>query len=92
MFVSFDVNRSYVGLYGLSLKPRIRLIKGITSTSIVNHCFRGQITLLIFFFFPGKEGKRVREKVRKLALKVEEDHFEDDLEMVIIISVFILLI
>lgn len=29
-----------------------------------------------------KEGKKIREKIRKLASKVEEDEFSQDLEMV----------
>ena len=32
--------------------------------------------------FPGKEGKKLRSKVKKIAKKVEEDEFEEDLEMV----------
>lgn len=35
---------------------------------------------------PGKEGKKIREKVRKIATKVEEDEFDDDLEMVILVD------
>ena len=32
--------------------------------------------------YSAKDGKKVREKIRKLASKVEEDEFSDDLEMV----------
>ncbi|KAJ8312568.1 hypothetical protein KUTeg_009941 [Tegillarca granosa] len=35
----------------------------------------------------GKEGKKIREKVRNIATKVEEDEFDDDLEMVNIIQI-----
>ncbi|XP_005100450.1 ribosome maturation protein SBDS [Aplysia californica] len=35
---------------------------------------------------PAKEGKRVRESIRKLALEVEVDNFNDELEMVILVD------
>lgn len=35
---------------------------------------------------PAKEGKKVREKIRKLALEVEADNFDDELEMVILVD------
>ncbi|GFR93532.1 ribosome maturation protein SBDS [Elysia marginata] len=35
---------------------------------------------------PGNEGKKVRESIRKLALQVDEDTFDDDLEMVILVD------
>ncbi|PVD33078.1 hypothetical protein C0Q70_08527 [Pomacea canaliculata] len=35
---------------------------------------------------PAKEGHKVREKVKKLSTKVEEDEFEDDLEMVVLVD------
>lgn len=36
----------------------------------------------ILYINVGKSGKKVREHLRKLALEIEEDSFEDDLEMV----------
>lgn len=35
---------------------------------------------------PGKEGKKLRGKIKKIAKKVEEDDFEEDLEMVVLID------
>jgi len=35
---------------------------------------------------PAKEGKRVRDSIRKLALEVEEDKVEEELEMVILVD------
>jgi|ERR1711971_471168 len=35
---------------------------------------------------PAKEGKKVRENIRKLALEIEEDTFEHELEMVILVD------
>lgn len=35
---------------------------------------------------PGKEGKKLRSKVRKIAKKVEEDEFDEDVEMVVLID------
>jgi len=35
---------------------------------------------------PGREGKKVREKVKKLATKVEEDTFDEHLEMVVLVD------
>lgn len=35
---------------------------------------------------PGKEGKKLRSKIKKIAKKVEEDDFEEDLEMVVLID------
>ena len=40
----------------------------------------------LFLFVSAKEGKKVREKIRKLALEVEVDNFDDELEMVSINS------
>ena len=34
------------------------------------------------FYFVAKEGKKLRSKIKKIAKKVEEDDFEEDLEMV----------
>ncbi|ESO11516.1 hypothetical protein HELRODRAFT_166516 [Helobdella robusta] len=35
---------------------------------------------------PAKDGKKVREKIRKLASKIEEDAFDDDLHMVFLVD------
>lgn len=35
---------------------------------------------------PSKEGKKLRSKVKKIAKKIEEDDFEEDLEMVVLID------
>ena len=45
----------------------------------------------LFVCFAGAEGKKVRDSVRKLALQVDEDSFDDDLEMVRFSSVFVFL-
>jgi len=35
---------------------------------------------------PAKDGKRLRESIRKLALEVEDDRFDGDLEMIILVD------
>ncbi|XP_050410050.1 ribosome maturation protein SBDS [Patella vulgata] len=35
---------------------------------------------------PAKEGKKLREKIKKIATQIEEDTFEEDLEMVVLID------
>lgn len=36
-------------------------------------------------FVLAKDGKKLREKIKKLAKKIEEEDFSDDLEMVLIL-------
>ena len=36
----------------------------------------------LFLFIIGREAKKVKEKVKKLATKVESEEFSDDLELV----------
>ena len=45
----------------------------------------------LFVCFAGAEGKKVRDSVRKLALQVDEDTYDDDLEMVRFSSLFVFL-
>lgn len=45
---------------------------------------RAQMKLRIFI--PAREAKKVKEKVKKLATKVEEEHFDGDLEMVVLVD------
>ena len=37
---------------------------------------------IIIVMIAAREAKKVKEKVKKLSTKVEEEHFDDDLEMV----------
>jgi ribosome maturation protein SDO1 len=58
----------------------IKLLKESGSIQIQ----RAQMRLKVFV--PAKDGKKVREKIRKLASKVESDDFSGDLEMVFLVD------
>ncbi|XP_060067862.1 ribosome maturation protein SBDS-like [Ylistrum balloti] len=61
----------------------LEVIKQLTEKDSIN-IQRAHMQLKITV--PGKDGKKVREKVKKLATTVEQDEFDDDLEMVILVD------
>jgi ribosome maturation protein SDO1 len=74
----------------VSIKPTrstkqqaLEVIKQLTESGTIN-IQRAQMRLKVSV--PAKDGKRVREKIRKLASKVEVDEFPDDLEMIFLVD------
>ncbi|VDI31218.1 ribosome maturation protein SDO1 [Mytilus galloprovincialis] len=61
----------------------LEVIKQLTETETIKiqkAFMRLKITV------PAKDGKKVREKIRKIAKKIESDDFDGDLEMVILVD------
>ncbi|BFZ18510.1 hypothetical protein BsWGS_21549 [Bradybaena similaris] len=61
----------------------LEVIKQLTETGTLE-IQRAHMKLRILV--PGKEGKKIREHIRKLALHIEEDNYDEELEMVILVD------
>jgi len=74
----------------ISIKPTrsskqqaLEVIKQLKETNALN-IQRAQMRLKITI--PAKDGKKVREKIKKLSSKIEVDEFTDDLEMIFLVD------